>query len=252
MQLEKFLLEEWLAQYQGFTGHTLSGSMGPTWTLAEIRRLMSDAERSAFDSAALTYCPGAGRESLREAIASMYGASAAEIQVFTGAAEALLAAFFLAAEPGANVLVPHPSFPPFSTLPAAFGLEVRRYTLRPERGFALDPDEIADLTDDDTRLILVNSPHNPTGAVASEEAIRALDALSAERGVQLIVDEVYHPVYHGESRPSAGEYSSATVLGDFSKAFSLPGLRTLDATGAPSLTIAAPVYRTCAFPSLKA
>ena len=72
---------------------------------------------------------------------------------------------------------------------------------------------------------MVNTPHNPSGAVADEDSIRELDAFAQRRGIPLVVDEVYHPIYHGAPARSAGEYSRATVLGDFSKAFSLPGVR---------------------------
>ena len=81
------------------------------------------------------------------------------------------------------------------------------------------------LADARTKLILVNTPHNPSGALVAEEAVRALDAFAQRRGIPLVVDEVYHPIYHGASARSAGEYSRASVLGDFSKSFSLPGLR---------------------------
>jgi aspartate/methionine/tyrosine aminotransferase len=186
---------------------------------------MTDAERAAFDGAPLTYCPTEGREPLRAALASMYGAAADEILVFNGGAEALLALFYLAAEPGTNVVVPTPSFAPFMEIPLSLGVEARRYELRLENGFALDLDAIRRLTDARTKLILVNTPHNPSGAVADEDAIRDLDGFAQQHGVPLVVDEVYHPIYHGTPARSAGEYSRATVLGDFSKAFSLPGAR---------------------------
>jgi aspartate/methionine/tyrosine aminotransferase len=110
-------------------------------------------------------------------------------------------------------------------IPMSLGVEARRYELRIENGFALDVDEIKRLTDARTKLILVNTPHNPSGAVADEDSIRELDGHAQRRGIPLVVDEVYHPIYHGTPARSTGEYSRATVLGDFSKAFSLPGVR---------------------------
>ena len=78
-----------------------------------------------------------------------------------------------------------------------------------------------------TRLVFVNSPHNPTGAVIDPETLRTLHDRCAERGVQFVVDEVFHPMYHdGGTRPSAATLPHATVLGDFSKALCLSGLRT--------------------------
>ena len=225
MRLVPFVLEEWLGKYRGSVEHHLGMSTGPQWTVAELRALMTNGARDAFDGAALAYCPTAGREPLRAALASMYGADAEEIVVFNGGAEALLALFFVANEPGANIIVPTPSFAPFVALPAALGLETRRYSLNLEGGFAPDVDEIMGLADARTTLILVNTPHNPSGALIDERAMRALDRFAQRRGIQLAVDEVYHPIYHGAPARSAGEYSQATVLGDFSKSFSLPGLR---------------------------
>jgi aspartate/methionine/tyrosine aminotransferase len=225
MKLVPFLLEEWLAKYRDTAAHHLGMSTGPKWTLAELRALMTDAERAAFDSAALAYCPTQGREPLRAALASMYGADAEEIVVFNGGSEALLALFFVAAEPRTNVVVPTPAFAPFMEIPTALGVETRRYELRLENGFALDVDEIVRLTDARTKLIMVNTPHNPSGALAAEDAIRELDSFAQRRGIALVVDEVYHPIYHGPPARSTGEYSRATVLGDFSKSFSLPGVR---------------------------
>jgi aspartate/methionine/tyrosine aminotransferase len=225
MKLKPFLLEEWLAKYRDSVPHHLGMSTGPKWTLAELRALMTDTERAGFDGAPLTYCPTEGREPLRAALASMYGARPDEIIVFNGGAEALLALFFVAGDARGNVVVPTPSFAPFMEVPTSLGVEARRYELRLENGFELDVDAIERLTDERTKLILVNTPHNPSGAVANEDAIRELDAFAQRRGVPLVVDEVYHPIYHGAPARSAGEYSRATVLGDFSKAFSLPGVR---------------------------
>ncbi|HXS79826.1 MAG TPA: aminotransferase class I/II-fold pyridoxal phosphate-dependent enzyme [Gammaproteobacteria bacterium] len=225
MKLVPFVLEEWLAKYRDSVPHHLGMSTGPRWTMAELRALMTGDERDAFDRAALTYTPSNGREPLRAAIASIYGADPEEIVVFNGGAEALLTLFFVAGDRERNVVVPTPSFAPFVEIPTALGVEARRYTLRLENGFALDPEEIMRLCDANTRLILVNTPHNPSGAVVGEEAIRALDEFAQRRGIQLVVDEVYHPIYHGASARSAAEFSRASVLGDFSKSFSLPGLR---------------------------
>jgi len=225
MRLVPFVLEEWLAKYRDSVAHHLGMSTGPKWTLAELRSLMTDAERDAFDRTALTYTPTNGREPLRAALAQIYGADPKEIVVFNGGAEALLAMFFIDGERDANVVVPTPSFAPFLEVPAALGVETRRYALRIEDGFALDPDAVMRLTDARTKLILVNTPHNPSGALADESAIKELDAFAQRRGIHLVVDEVYHPIYHGETRRSAAEYTRAAVLGDFSKSFSLPGLR---------------------------
>jgi aspartate/methionine/tyrosine aminotransferase len=225
MKLRKFLLDEWLERYEGRIRYNLAASTGPGWTLDDLRRLMTEEENERLLKTPLSYQPGHGTDALRSALAAMYGAKADEIQVLTGAAEALVVLFFLAAEPGANVVLPNPAFPPFLSIPESFGLEARLYALDAGNGFALDVERIASLVDDRTKLVLVNSPHNPTGAVTSESSLRALEELTLKRGAQLVVDEVYHPIYRGPAPKSAGEYTRATILGDFSKAFSLSGIR---------------------------
>ncbi len=147
------------------------------------------------------------------------------VQITSGSSEALLILFHRIAEPGANVVIPFPGFPTFEVVPRSLGLDVRRYQLTAERGFAIDVDEIAQAIDGRTRLVLLNTPHNPTGAVASWPAIVALHDLCAARGVQLVVDEVYHPIVYGEAPPSAARLPHATVIHDSSKALCLSGLR---------------------------
>jgi aspartate/methionine/tyrosine aminotransferase len=156
----------------------------------------------------------------------MQGVPADAVQVVTGASEALVALMWLAAEPGANVILPLPGFTTFSALPQSLGLETRFYRVSREHGFRIDPDEIKRLADKNTKLILVNCPHNPTGATISDDDMEALHDFTAERGIQLVSDEVYHPIYHGERTSSAARLSHATVIADLSKAFSIAGVRT--------------------------
>jgi aspartate/methionine/tyrosine aminotransferase len=148
------------------------------------------------------------------------------VQIVTGASEALVALMWLAAEPGANVIIPLPGFTTFSALPESLGLETRFYHLHRENGFRIDPDEIKRLADSNTKLILVNSPHNPTGATITDSEMEALHAFTAQRGIQLVSDEVYHPIYHGRQMKSAARLPHATVISDLSKAFSIAGVRT--------------------------
>jgi aspartate/methionine/tyrosine aminotransferase len=148
------------------------------------------------------------------------------VQIVTGASEAIVALMWLAAEPGANVIIPLPGFTTFSALPQSLGLETRFYQVRRENGFRIDLDEIKRLSDSNTKLILVNSPHNPTGATISDNEMEELHDFAAGRGIQLVSDEVYHPIYHGRPTKSAARLPHATVISDLSKAFSIPGVRT--------------------------
>jgi len=226
MQLKPFLLDAWLDQYEHDIEFNLAASTGPTWTVSDILALADDETRHRFLNHKLVYSHPAGADSLREAIAEMQQVPVEAVQIVTGASEAILALMWLAAEPGANVILPLPGFTTFSALPESLGLETRFYRVRRENGFRIDPDEIKRLADSKTRLILVNSPHNPTGATLSDGEMEALHDFAAERGIQLVTDEVYHPIYHGSPTKSAARLPHATVISDLSKAFSIPGVRT--------------------------
>ena len=226
MQLKPFLLDMWLDTYEHDIEFNLAASEGPRWTLNEIVSLASEDERQRFLNHKLGYSRPAGTEGLRAAIAEMQGVNVETVQVVTGASEALLILFWLAAEPGANVVLPQPGYPPFSALPESLGIEIRYYRVRKENGFRIDLDEIRQLADRNTKLILINSPHNPTGTTISDAELDSLHEFTASRGIQLVSDEVYHPVYHGQATRSASRLPHATVIHDFSKAFPLAGVRT--------------------------
>jgi aspartate/methionine/tyrosine aminotransferase len=111
---------------------------------------------------------------------------------------------------GASIVVPKPAYPAVPVLARAWGMRVREYELERENGFVQTAAAVLEAVDPGTRAVFVNTPHNP--------------------GIPLIVDEVYHPLYHGASDkaghpPSASALPNTIVLGDFAKAMSLPGLR---------------------------
>jgi aspartate/methionine/tyrosine aminotransferase len=226
MQFKPFLLDAWFDQYEHNIEFNLGASTGPTWTVNEILSLADDETRHRFLEHKLVYGHPGGADSLREAIAEMQHVPIETVQIVTGASEALVALMWLAAEPGANVIIPLPGFTTFSALPESLGLETRFYRLHRENGFRIDPDEIKRLTDSKTKLILVNSPHNPTGATIGDGEMEALHDFAAERGIQLVSDEVYHPIYHRRQTRSAARLPHVTVIADLSKAFSIAGVRT--------------------------
>lgn len=226
MQLKPFLLDMWLDKYEHSTEFNLAASTGPVWTVNQLLALDGDSARERFLEQKLVYGHPAGSDALRAAIADMHDVNPESVQVTTGASEALLVLMWLAAEPGANVILPRPGFATFSVLPESLGLETRFYSVRKENEFRIDIDEIKKMTDTRTKLILVNSPHNPTGTTISDEEMDNLHEFTSARGIQLISDEVYHPIFHGRATRSAARLPHATVIHDFSKAFPLAGVRT--------------------------
>lgn len=226
MKFRAFLLDQWLRQHAD-AEFDLGSSTGPRWTARELLELSGHGDRAAQEmlDLLLHYPPTAGAASLREAIAEMEGVPAEEVAVFAGGAEALFHIFHVAAEPGVNVIIPCPCFPAYEVVAEALGFEIRRYQLRPENSYAIDLDEVKRLADERTKILIVNSPHNPTGATVSNDEMRALHDFAVAQGIQFVSDEVFHPIYHGRESDSAARLPNATVVGDLSKALSLGGLR---------------------------
>src|SRR5580704_16848032 len=198
MQLPPFLLDRWIEQKQdpdSTIEYDLASSTGPVWTLREVLALAGGDELEGLLDTSISYTAATGTPALRAAIAELEGVDPEAVQVVTGASEALQILFFLAAEPGANVVLPCPGFPANTAMAESLGIAVRYYHLRAENEFRVDPEEIRGLVDGDTRLLLVNSPHNPTGSVIVDEEMESLHDFCAERRVQLVCDQVYHPIY---------------------------------------------------------
>jgi aspartate/methionine/tyrosine aminotransferase len=124
------------------------------------------------------------------------------------------------------VVLPHPGYPAFDEMARYLGLPVRYYHLASASQYAVDVDELGSHLDEHTAVVIVNTPHNPTGSVVGTDQLAQLRNLVASHGAQLVVDEVYHPIYHGQPTPSAATLPGATTVGDMSKALCLAGLRT--------------------------
>jgi DNA-binding transcriptional MocR family regulator len=122
MELKPFLLDMWLDTYEHGIEFNLAASTGPSWTLNEILSLASDEERQLFLNHKVVYSRPAGAEGLRAAIADMQRVDVDNVQVVTGASEALLILMLLAAEAGGNVILPQPGFTTFSALPESRGI----------------------------------------------------------------------------------------------------------------------------------
>jgi aspartate/methionine/tyrosine aminotransferase len=234
MRFEPFLLDQWIERKfdpRWSIECDLTSSAGPSWTLGQLMSMEGREDHAGLKNlqelldTALVYSMAPGMPALRHAIGEAEGVVADDVLVVTGAQEALLAIFCAIAEPGANVVVPHPGYPPFSELPRALGLEVRRYYLRVENRFRIEPSEILQLADQRTKLVLINSPHNPTGVVLTMADRTQVHDHCADRKIQCVCDQVFHPIYHGEPEPTMATLPGATVVGDLSKALSLSGLR---------------------------
>jgi aspartate/methionine/tyrosine aminotransferase len=229
MKLPHFLLGNWLSAYDCANPpirYNLAGSTGPRWKFGDLLALGGAALRDDVDKLAVSYAPSDGAQKLRQQIARVHGVDPAWVVVTTGASEAISALMCVTSAPGASVVLPAPGYPATDVMAASFGLYIRTYALTAEHGFTQNAATVLAAVDSSTRLVLVNSPHNPTGSVLPAAELRKLASALAERSIPLVVDEVFHRLYFGAEQPTAATNSNTIVLGDMSKSFSLPGLRT--------------------------
>jgi aspartate/methionine/tyrosine aminotransferase len=227
MDLPPFLLDHWIAKYdfaEPPIAFNLASSTGPRWSLADLTRL-GGAEPDVAASI-LSYAPSEGGRHLRQAVADFHGVDPDWVVMTTGASEALTAFLCLSERPGGNVVIPDPAYPAYAAMAQFARLGVRCYALSAEADFTQEADAVLEAVDRDTVAVFVNTPHNPTGSVISTEELARLSGALAERGIPLVVDEVYHPLYFGTKRRSAAGLNGVIVVSDLSKAMSLPGLRT--------------------------
>jgi aspartate/methionine/tyrosine aminotransferase len=226
--LPDFALEVFFSEWEFKARHHLCASDAQAVTVKDLLALARPELREAFENCALGYIETFGTPRLREAIARTYrGLTADDVLVFAGAEEGLFCALHALLGKGDHAIVTVPNYQSMESVPVSL-CEVSGVTLRPENAWRLDLLEVKRALKANTRVVAVNFPNNPTGAIPDRRTFEALVALCEERGVWLFSDEVYRGLELDPSRrlPQAAELSArALSLGVMSKAYGLPGLR---------------------------
>lgn len=179
----------------------------------------------ASDAVTLSGDNDTGYAPLVEAIAARYGSSPSRITTATGTAGANFFALAALVEPGDEVLVERPGYDPLMGAARLVGARVVRFDRAEASGYALDPDRVQAALTPRTRAIVVTHPHNPTGAAADDEALRAIGELARRANARVIVDEVYRDV-----SPVAGHAFGAlddtfVTTSSLTKSYGLSSLR---------------------------
>ena len=221
-------LNHFLAGFAPSAEWLLSTSDVEPYRLADLLALADGPTRSLWDGLALGYADPGGHRLLREEIASLYsGAEAEDVLVCAGADEAIFLLLNAALGPADHAIVVRPAYEPLHRIAAATGARVTGVSLDPN-GWTLDVDAVRAALQPRTRAIVVNFPHNPTGALPPRATLDALAELAEDAGAHLVSDEVYRLLEYdpAERLPAAVECGGGAVsVGVMSKAFGLAGLR---------------------------
>lgn len=194
----------------------------------------------ALDAIVLTGDNADGHPPLLEAIAERYGTTPDRVASAPGAAGANFLAFATLVRPGDDVLLERPAYDPLAGALRLLGAHILRFDRRFEDGYAVDPDAVADALTPRTRLVVLTSPHNPSGALVSEDALHALARIAERTGVRVLVDEVYLDAVHGERPAPAAHYSDRFIsTSSLTKSYGLSGLRSGWILASPEVAAAA-------------
>lgn len=227
--LPDFRLETHFSRWEFSARHHMTASDSQTTSMRDLLALADDDDRAAWDNITLGYTETYGAPALRAAIAATYeGLTAADILCFAGAEEGLYCAILALLGPDDHAIVTVPNYQSMETLPVTIAGSVTGVPLRPENNWRLDIADVRAALRPNTKLICVNFPNNPTGAIADQETFAALATLCAERGIHLFSDEVYRGLERDASLrlPQAAElFERGISLNVMSKAYGLPGLR---------------------------
>jgi len=227
--LPDFRLETHFSRWEFSARHHMTASDAETMTMAALLALAGPEDREAWERVSLGYTETWGAPALRETIASTYDTLfGADILTFAGAEEGLYCAMLALLAPGDHAIVTVPNYQSMETMPVTIAGNVTGVALRPENRWQLDLDDVRAALRPETKVIAVNFPNNPTGAIADPEIFRGLVALCAERGIHLFSDEVYRGLeVDAEKRlPQAADlFDRGISLNVMSKAYGLPGLR---------------------------
>jgi aspartate aminotransferase len=195
-----------------------------------------DAGVKALKAGWTHYGPAAGLPELRQAIADDVGRSRGvqvtsdEVVVVPGGKPIIFFSMLALADVGDEVIYPNPGFPIYESMIHYVGAKAVPIQLHEEKDFSLDVEELAGLITDRTRLIILNSPHNPTGGVLSKRDINGIADAIGDRNIMVLSDEIYSRLmFDGEGHHSIMSepgFKERTILLDgFSKTYAMTGWR---------------------------
>lgn len=229
MRIRPFALERYYARHEFTARYLLSSSDCEALSLDQLVAMADDDTRRLWRELRLAYTESQGHPLLREAVAGLYRGLGADDVLTVVPEEGIFLLMHAALEPGDHVVCVAPAYQSLHEVAHSIGCEVSRWLPHEERGWEFDPADLERLMRENTRMVVVNFPHNPTGALPGRPELEAIVELADRHGAIVLSDEMYR-FLEAEPRstlPSGCELSPrAVTLGGLSKSFGLPGLRT--------------------------
>jgi aspartate/methionine/tyrosine aminotransferase len=209
-------------------------------SIDQLREISEDKTREVFNtSRPLTYGAIRGSDELRNNLARLYSAkvttplSPDKILTTPGAIQANYLTTYALVGEGDHVICHYPTYQSLYEVPKQMGAEVDLWKGKPENDWVPSIDDLKALIKPNTKLIIINNPNNPTGAILKKSFLEEIVAVASEKNILILSDEVYRPIFHSISPldkdfpPSllSMGYKNVIVTGSMSKAYSLAGIR---------------------------
>lgn len=228
MQLRPFKLEHYFARYEFTAPYVICSSDCETLSIHELLAMEPGAAEE-LDNLRLGYTESMGNPELRIEIAALYNSvSAEQVLVHSGAEEPIFNFINSTLQAGDHIVVHSPAYQSLIEVAHSIGCEVTLWETREQDHWELDVDFLREKLRPETRVVIINCPHNPTGYLMTREKQNEIDQLSREHGFIVFSDEVYRlSEYRTEDRlPAWCDLNETAVsLGVMSKTFGLAGLR---------------------------
>lgn len=231
MQIEPFGVEIWMNAWETKCEWNLAETCVESLTIAELLKLTgkNSDDLSALLPMKMTYGAIEGSERLRQAIANLYAKqSIANTIVTHGTIGANMLVHKTLVSRGEHVISVIPTYQQHYSIPASIGADVAHLKLKEENGFLPALDELRAIVRPDTKLIAINNPNNPTGALMDRAMLEEISSIARENDAWVLCDEVYRGTdQHGDGMTDsmADIYEKGISTASTSKAFALAGLR---------------------------
>lgn len=231
MKIRPFAVEEWMNAYETGARCNIAETCVDSISVDELFQLCgedSTAFWKQFSARRLTYGDIEGAPAFREGICRLYKTLKPEEVVTThGAAGANHHVFYSLVEPGDRVISIMPTYQQLYSIPESYGAEVRLLNLTPENGYLPALEQLRELAVPGTKLICINNPNNPTGALMSTELLREIVEIAKSVDAYVLCDEVYRHLTQEDvwCESIVDLYEKGISVSSMSKVFSLAGLR---------------------------
>jgi aspartate/methionine/tyrosine aminotransferase len=240
VKIDDFAVESWMDAHENHCKYNIAETCCASISVDQLRELSETKDQEVIStSKALTYGAIRGSDELRNNLARLYSAKVASplspdnILTTPGAIQANYLTTYALVGPGDHVICHYPTYQSLYEVPKQLGAEVDLWKAAPENEWVPTIEDLKALIKPNTKLIIINNPNNPTGAILKKTFLQQIIDVASEKNIMILSDEVYRPIFHSISPldkdfpPSllSMGYQNVIVTGSMSKAYSLAGIR---------------------------